>query len=362
VAGALVTRGLIEAADRFAERSHLGHLRKGTERPYVEHPREVARLLAEAGAGEDVVVAGLLHDTVEDTGVTVAELRDAFGPRVAGLVAAVSEDKSRSWEERKRHTVAKLASAPEEVLLLTAADKLANARAIGADGDGVWARFNRPFPLQRRYYRAAARALERRAEDGSRPLSRLASPLRTAVDEAFAPDVPLPLEPLLEAVHAEATGASSPIHGEAHWLAVAATGLALLEAEPLADPLVVLSFGLLHDTMRVNDGYDPEHGRRAAGLARGLHERGLLPLASFQLAELEDALARHADGQLSELPTTGVCWDADRLHLPRVGTAPRRDLLSTPLSDLPDAIRRAAELRTRRPSWDGLHAAALAAS
>jgi HD superfamily phosphodiesterase len=353
---------VIEAADRFAERSHLGHLRKGTERPYVEHPREVARLLAEAGAGEDVVVAGLLHDTVEDTGVTVAELREAFGPRVAGLVAAVSEDKSRSWEERKRHTVGKLASASADVLLLTAADKLANARAIGVDGDGVWARFNRPFPLQRRYYRAAARALERRAADAGGPLAVLVTALRTAVDEGFPPDAPLPLQPLLEAVHADATGASSPLHGEEHWLCVAATGLALLEPEPLADPLVVLCFGLLHDTMRLNDGYDPEHGRRAAGFARGLHANGLLPLEDFQLAELEDALARHADGQRSELPTTGVCWDADRLHLPRVGTAPRRDLLSTPLPDLPEAIRRAAELRTHRPGWDELHAAALAAS
>jgi HD superfamily phosphodiesterase len=350
----------IEAADRFAERSHRGHLRKGTERPYVEHPREVARLLAEAGAGEDVIVAGLLHDTVEDTGVTVAELRDAFGPRVADLVAAVSEDKSRSWEERKRHTVAKLASAPEDVLLLTAADKLANARAIWADGDGVWARFNRPYPLQRRYYRAATRALERCAADGA--LAALVAALRTAVDEAFPPDPPLPLERLLAAVHAEATGALSTIHGEEHWLCVAATGLELLEAEPLADPLVVLSFGLLHDTMRLSDGRDADHGRRAAGFARELHDDGLLPLEPFQLAELDDALARHADGERSELPTTGVCWDADRLHLPRVGTAPRRDLLSSPLADLPAAVRRAAELRRRPLSWAELHAAALVAA
>jgi hypothetical protein len=350
----------IEAADRFAERSHRGHLRKGTEQPYVEHPREVARLLADAGAGEEVVVAGLLHDTVEDTGVTVAELREAFGPRVAGLVAAVSEDKTRSWEERKRHTVAKLASAPEDVLLLTAADKLANARAIRADGDGVWARFNRPYPLQRRYYRAAARALERRVADG--PLAVLVAALRTAVDEAFPPDDSLPLERLLAAVHAEATGAFSAIHGEEHWLCVAATGLELLEPEPLADPLVVLCFGLLHDTMRLNDGRDPDHGRRAAGFARELDAAGLLPLERFQLSELDDALTRHADGQRSELPTTGVCWDADRLHLPRVGTAPRRELLSSPLADLPAAVRRAAELRGRRLRWDELHAAALAVS
>ena len=350
----------IEAADRFAARSHRGHLRKGTERPYVEHPREVARLLTEAGAGEEVVVAGLLHDTVEDTGVTVAELREEFGQGVADLVAAVSEDKSRSWEERKRHTVAKLASAPEDVLLLTVADKLANARAIRADGDGVWARFNRPYPLQRRYYRAAVRALERRSPDG--PLAALVAALRAAVDEAFPSDPPLPLERLLAAVHAGATGTSSAIHGEGHWLCVAATGLELLGAEPLADPLVVLCFGLLHDTMRVSDGRDADHGRRAAGFARALHDCGLLPLEPFQVAELDDALARHADGERSERPTTGVCWDADRLHLPRVGTTPRRNLLSSPLADLPAAVRRAAELRGRRLSWADLYAAAVAAA
>jgi HD domain-containing protein len=346
---------VIEAADRFAERSHTGHVRKGTDRPYVEHPREVARLLADAGAGDDVVAAGLLHDTVEDTGVTVAELREAFGPRVASLVAAVSEDKSRSWEERKRHTITKLASASEDVLLLTAADKLANAGAIGADGDDVWERFNRPFPLQRRYYRAATRALERRANGGA--LAVLVTALRATVDEAFPPPPPLQLDRLLDTVHADATGAFSPIHGEEHWLCVAATGLELLETEPLADPLVVFCFGLLHDTMRLNDSRDPDHGRRAARLALELHDDGLLPLDAFQLAELEDALARHADGERSELPTTGVCWDADRLHLPRVGTTPRRELLSTPIADLRGAVCRAAELRTTRLHWPELYAA-----
>jgi uncharacterized protein len=114
--------------------------------------------------------------------------------------------------------------------------------------------------------------------------------------------------------------------------------------------------------MRLNDGRDPDHGRRAARFALELHADGLLPLEGFQLAELEDALARHADGERSGLPTTGVCWDADRLHLPRVGTTPRRELLSTPIADLLGAVRQAAALRTRRLCWPELYAAAAAAA
>lgn len=347
---------LLAAADLFAARSHAEQVRKGTGRPYIEHPRDVASLLAEAGASAAVVAAGLLHDTVEDTAATAAEVEAAFGSEIAGLVAAVSEDKSRSWEERKRHGVRQLATAPEEILLLTAADKLSNARALVADGEGVWARFNRPYGYQRRYYRAATRELERRAGE-SEPLAQLVGDLREVVDSLFPPDPPLAIDELVVAVHGRSTGLDSHIHGERHWLCVGATGLELCEREPLADPLVVLCFALLHDAMRVNDGGDPDHGRRAAVLARALEADGLLPLARFQLDELEDALARHADGEVTSRPTTGACWDADRLHLPRVGTTPRPELLSGPIGNLELAIARAGAVREQPPGWVELHAA-----
>ena len=348
--------GLLAAADRLAEASHAGQTRKGTERPYVEHPREVARLLREAGASEPLVAAGLLHDVVEDTAVTLGELRRAFGDEVAELVAAVSEDKARTWEERKRGTIVELREAPPDVLLLKAADALANASGAAGDGAHDWAPFRRPYPLQRRYYRAVAAVVEAHAGDG--PLGLLAGRLRAAVDRAFPPDPELDLEALLARVHERATNLASRLHGEEHWRCVAATARDLHEHEPLADPLLGFLFGLLHDTMREHDGYDRAHGPRAAALAETLHAEGALPLADDALAELLDALARHADGEVSDRPTTGLCWDADRLHLPRVGTTPATRFLSSPLGDLGAAVARAEAVRAAPPGWDELYAGA----
>src|ERR1700693_2585418 len=78
------------------------------------------------------------------------------------------------------------------------------------------------------------------------------------------------IERLLPAVHSRATGMDSPIHGERHWQCVTHTGNDLAREVPGADGVVVFLFGLLHDTMRENDGYDPEHGVRAVALARDL--------------------------------------------------------------------------------------------
>ena len=94
---------------------------------------------------------------------------------------------------------------------------------------------------------------------------------------------PFALDPLLEAVRARSTGIGSHIHGEVHWRTVGANGLWLAESVEGADADVVLLFALLHDTMRLNDGHDPEHGRRAAVFAGELHAEGLLELAPPRL-------------------------------------------------------------------------------
>lgn len=75
--------------------------------PYVVHPFEVAAILMEEGAAEEAVAAGLLHDTVEDTAVTAADIREKFGPRVEALVLACSEEKDLPWEERKGRMLAR---------------------------------------------------------------------------------------------------------------------------------------------------------------------------------------------------------------------------------------------------------------
>ena len=135
---------------------------------------------------------------------------------------------------------------------------------------------------------------------------------------------------LIDRVLSEAWRRDSRLHGEAHWYAVAATGLDLA-ADTGADHAVVLAFGLLHDTRRENEARDPQHGPRAAVFARELHADGVLDLYAGQLVLLCVALELHADGQVSDDPTIGTCWDADRLHLPRLGPGFRLDpaLLST---------------------------------
>lgn len=130
-----------------------------------------------------------------------------------------------------------------------------------------------------------------------------------------------------ETILARAWRRDSRLHGESHWRAVAETGR-LLAAGTGADPDIVFWFGWLHDT-RENDSRDPGHGPRAAAFARELHEEGLLPLDDGQLELLCFAIELHAGGRTSSHPTVGTCWDSDRLHLGRVGTIIRPDLLST---------------------------------
>lgn len=141
----------------FAAKAHEGQRRKGTDIPYITHPFEVAQILMEAGCDETLIIAGLLHDTLEDTEVTAAEIEEQFGPEVLALVDSDSEDKSLSWEDRKKHTIEYLRDrASLEELLLACADKLANMRSIKADymvlGDKVWDRFHRGKEQQSWYY------------------------------------------------------------------------------------------------------------------------------------------------------------------------------------------------------------------
>ncbi|NLO91612.1 MAG: HD domain-containing protein [Elusimicrobia bacterium] len=142
----------------FALRAHESQFRKGTGRPYIEHPVRVAALLLELHAEPELVVAGFLHDVVEDTGCGVPEIKAIFGQRAAALVAAVSENKTLSWEERKRAAVEFLKKAPLAAVVLEFADKLDNIRSIKSDhersGEEVWKRFQRPRDSQDWYYRA----------------------------------------------------------------------------------------------------------------------------------------------------------------------------------------------------------------
>ena len=143
----------------------------------------------------------------------------------------------------------------------------------------------------------------------------------------------------------------SHLHGEEHWHAVTATGLDLAAGEPDADPELVFLFGLLHDTRRQSDGRDREHGPRAAAFAVELHAAGVFALETERLELLCFALERHAFGEVSDDPRVGACWDADRLHLPRVGFAVDPTLLSTGAARRPDALQLAATRRSEQTAW-----------
>jgi (p)ppGpp synthase/HD superfamily hydrolase len=175
----------------FAESRHRSakQARKGTRFPYLVHPIRVAAILDGFGCSEDAVVAGFLHDTVEDAGATYDEIAASFGQQVAKLVEGASEpDKSAPWDVRKQHTIDRVkVEASAEVLDLTAADKLDNVRSlretIEARGrEKTWLIFNADEEKQRWYYiTLAATLLARNAES---PL------MRTLMDEvavAFPP-------------------------------------------------------------------------------------------------------------------------------------------------------------------------------
>ena len=179
---------MIFDAIEYAARAHREHYRKGTRIPYIIHPVSVAKILIEYDCAEEIVVAGILHDTVEDTDVTLEEIRGSFGDKVAALVAAVSEpDKSDTWENRKRHTIECLKTAPLDVLILSCADKLDNIRSIKEDyerfGETVWKRFRRAKDSQQWYYQTLADVFLKR--EGSEPGATLFRQFNYEVRQVF---------------------------------------------------------------------------------------------------------------------------------------------------------------------------------
>ncbi len=147
----MLTQRFVEAL-RYAAELHQFQRRKGKGQPYVGHLLGVAAIVIQHGGGEDQVIAALLHDAVEDQGglPRLDEIRNKFGAEVARIVDGCTDSyeargEKRDWEERKRAYIERVAHEAEDVRLVSAADKLANAREILADyrveGDEVFKRF-----------------------------------------------------------------------------------------------------------------------------------------------------------------------------------------------------------------------------
>jgi (p)ppGpp synthase/HD superfamily hydrolase len=157
-----------EDALGYAARVHRDQTRKGTGVPYVTHLLAVAAIVGENDGTEDEVIAALLHDAPEDAGGEgrLAELRARFGDGVAEIVAGCTdtyEDPKPPWRARKEDYLDHLVRAPSPVRLVSAADKLHNARSVLSDyravGEDLWGRFNGGRDGTLRYYRAVADAL-----------------------------------------------------------------------------------------------------------------------------------------------------------------------------------------------------------
>lgn len=162
---------MLSKAITYATEKHKDQKRKGKSIPYIVHPLEVMNILYRmvAGTDEDLLVAGLLHDVVEDARVPISEIEAEFGSDVASLVAAHSEDKSKSWEERKEQDCQAVANAEKRVQMLVLADKLSNIRDMAQDytdlKEKLWERFNRGKDKQAWYYRRSGEVLAAMGKD-----------------------------------------------------------------------------------------------------------------------------------------------------------------------------------------------------
>ena len=155
--------GMLEKAISFAMEAHRGTVRKGTERPYILHPIEVLQILSSMKADTGLMAAGVLHDTIEDTSVTLKDIVDNFGADVAALVNGHTEDKRQSWFIRKLTNICELEDADVRLKMLIMADAVSNLRSIYADyreaGEELWLRFNAPKELQAWKYSKVQNAL-----------------------------------------------------------------------------------------------------------------------------------------------------------------------------------------------------------
>jgi (p)ppGpp synthase/HD superfamily hydrolase len=161
----------LQRAFRYAAEKHAGQTRKQTAVPYLSHLMAVASLVLEAGGDEDMAMAALLHDVVEDCGgmPRLREVRKQFGPRVAKIVEGCTDsfvEPKPEWLERKKKYLREVKHADAETRLVSAADKLHNVRTILADyrqdGESVWKRFSGKKEGTLWYYRALSDEYRRR--------------------------------------------------------------------------------------------------------------------------------------------------------------------------------------------------------
>ena len=166
-------KDLVSEAIAFSTMAHDGMRRRKSDAPYVLHPMEVGVIVGTLTDNQEVIAAGVLHDVVEDAGISIEEIGEKFGARVMELVASETENKreelppEQTWRIRKEESLIKLRDTNDiEVLMLWIGDKLSNIRAIYRDflieGSDVWNKFHQSdIKVQAWYYRSIMKYTER---------------------------------------------------------------------------------------------------------------------------------------------------------------------------------------------------------
>jgi len=170
-----IDTSLLDRAIIFAVRAHAGTERRGKGFPYIVHPLEVVSIVSTMTADQELLAAAALHDVVEDTEISLDQIRAEFGPRIADIVAVETDridpaqSAADSWMARKQAGLRRLEHASREVKMVALGDKLSNLRAIARDvaqqGEGFWNLFHVSDPAIHAWrFRALADAL-RELED-----------------------------------------------------------------------------------------------------------------------------------------------------------------------------------------------------
>jgi len=193
-----ILSNMIFKAIEFAARAHAGQYRKGTDLPYICHPMNVCQILVGYKCSKEMVIAGILHDVLEDTSMTKADLEQNFGKEITDLVVGASEPEQMqgnwfnafNWGKRKTNTLDKLGkSATGDILMVSIADKLDNIRSIKRDyrelGEKVWLRFNAGRAQQEWYYTSLARVFRARAVKEGPGFRALSEIFENEVQECF---------------------------------------------------------------------------------------------------------------------------------------------------------------------------------
>jgi len=165
-----IDTSLLDRAIIYAVKAHAGIERRGKGFPYIVHPMEAVEIVATMTPDQELLSAAVLHDVVEDTPVTVDDLRAEFGDRIATLVEQESDkfvegvSEADSWHDRKQAAIDRLAAAPKDAKMVALGDKLSNMRAIWRDwlekGDAIWSIFHVTDPAEHEWhYRGLADSL-----------------------------------------------------------------------------------------------------------------------------------------------------------------------------------------------------------